>query len=332
MMRFLLILLLSFAPGLSVLAQSWHKDILGNGFEMHYVSQPDDYSGSVRCTVVRLLAPQSKGRAVLYLHGFNDYFFQAEMARQFVAHGYNFYALDLRKYGRSILPGQKPFEVRSLNEYFPDIDSTLNIIRREGNFEIILMGHSTGGLLSSYFMACNPAAPIDALVLNSPFLDWNLGWKEHLVPFVAAVGRFFPDLPVPQGGSDAYSQSLLRSGHGEWTYNTSWKLPHSPDVTAGWVRAINSAQNYLRHHSYSIQVPVLLMYSASSSTPDAWTPVASTTDVVLDVSDIRHYGLMLGHDVHPVVVKGGIHDLMLSSRPLRHAIYGYLFQWLQGVK
>ena len=32
--------------------------------------------------------------------GFNDYFFQAEMGRQFADSGYNFYAVDLRRYGR----------------------------------------------------------------------------------------------------------------------------------------------------------------------------------------------------------------------------------------
>ena len=313
-----------FASGFCAQAQSWHKDILGYPFEMRYVHQPDDYSGSERCTVVRLLAPENRGRAVVYLHGFNDYFFQAEMARQFVAHGFNFYALDLRKYGRSIQPGQRLFDVHSLNEYFQDVDSALSIARREGNFDIVLMGHSTGGLLASYYMACNTAAPVDALVLNSPFLDWNLGWKEHLVPIVAALGKLFPNIPISQGDSDAYSQSLMKSGHGEWTYNTAWKLPHSPDVTAGWVRAINSAQQYLHHHPYSIHVPILLMYSAASSNPDHWNPEASSTDVVLDVNDIRRYGLMLGHDVQPVVVKGGVHDLMLSSRRLRPAIYDYL--------
>ncbi len=30
----------------------------------------------------------------------SDYFFQTEMADQFNQHGYDFYALDLRKYGR----------------------------------------------------------------------------------------------------------------------------------------------------------------------------------------------------------------------------------------
>ncbi len=43
-------------------------------------------------------SPQNTQKAVLYIHGFIDYFFQTEMAEQFNQHGYDFYALDLRKY------------------------------------------------------------------------------------------------------------------------------------------------------------------------------------------------------------------------------------------
>ncbi|MDE7024453.1 MAG: alpha/beta hydrolase [Paramuribaculum sp.] len=314
------------------MAQNWHSDILGGEFEMRYVNQGYGYNEGVRCTLVRLLASENKGRAVVYIHGFNDYFFQSEMAERFVAQGYNFYAVDLRNYGRSIMKGQRKFDIRSMNEYFPDVDSVLTAARRGGNYEIVLMGHSTGGLLASYYLACNSAAPVDALILNSPFLDWNLGWKEHLVPFVSALGRVFPNMSVPQGDSDIYSQSLLRSKHGEWNFNTDWKLPVSPDVTTGWVRAIDQAQDYLHHHKYSINVPVLLMYSSASSNPEQWGSEASCTDIVLDVKDIRHYGMMLGRNVTPVVVKGGIHDLVLSKPMLRNALYKYMFEWLEAVK
>lgn len=326
------ILLLTIALGLAARAQCWRMDTLGAPFEMRYVQQPDDYSGQVRCSVVRLKSAESKGRAVVYIHGFNDYFFQAEMARQFAAHGYNFYALDLRKYGRSILPGQRMFDVRSLDEYFQDVDSALTIARRDGNYELILMGHSTGGLLASYYMSKNPAAPVDALLLNSPFLDWNLGWEEYLVPLVSAVGAVFPGIKVPQGDSDAYSKSLIKGEHGEWTYNQDWKLPHSPDVTTGWVHAINSAQSYLHRHRYTINLPILLMYSSRSSSSPTWCAESSRSDVVLDVNDIHRYGMMLGRDVQPVVVKGGLHDLMLSNPPLRAALYAYIFEWLKDVK
>ena len=63
---------------------------------------PDDYEGSVAATLVRFAAGRAPSRAVLYLHGYVDYFFQTHMARWFVARGWSFYALDLRKYGRSL--------------------------------------------------------------------------------------------------------------------------------------------------------------------------------------------------------------------------------------
>ena len=39
--------------------------------------------------------------SVLYIHGFNDYFFQRELAQKMDSAGYSFYAIDLHKYGRS---------------------------------------------------------------------------------------------------------------------------------------------------------------------------------------------------------------------------------------
>ena len=100
---------------------SWMPDVLGNGFHMYYVSQGIDYSGNVRCTIIRKKARQNTERGVLYIHGFSDYFFQEEMANRFIEQGYNFYAVDLRKYGRSFTQGQKMFQVRNLEEYFLDI-------------------------------------------------------------------------------------------------------------------------------------------------------------------------------------------------------------------
>ena len=79
---------------------------------------PDDYEGSVAATLVRFAAGRAPSRAVLYLHGYVDYFFQTHMARWFVARGWSFYALDLRKYGRSLEAGQTPYYCRDLHESF----------------------------------------------------------------------------------------------------------------------------------------------------------------------------------------------------------------------
>lgn len=230
------------------------------------------------------------------------------------------------------MPGQKMFQVRNLKEYFPDIDSALTVIRHTHHSEIILMGHSTGGLITSYYMSVNADSGVSALILNSPFLDWNLGKMEWLTPLVSFWGKMFPDTKISQGHSTAYSESLLEGEHGEWNYNTAWKYQSSPDVDAGWVRAIEEAQEYLRKHPYSIEVPVLLMYSSQSVSGDNWSPEHNNGDGVLDVTDIKKYGMKLSHEVTCLKVTDGLHDLVLSKPGVRYPLYRYIFQWLSKVK
>lgn len=333
-MKRIFFLLSLFALALSGQAQSlWMPDTVLNGrFEMRYVNQSADYAGPERCAIVRLLPTEISHEGVLYIHGFNDYFFQSEMAQEFVDHHYNFYAIDLRKYGRSLMPGQKRCQARDMKEYFADIDSALNIMVEQGSDSIVLMGHSTGGLIAAYYMATHHDSPIKALILNSPFLDWNLGKIEFMTGAVSNLGRLFPNMKISQGKSTAYGESLLKAYHGEWIYNTRWKSLQSPDVDAGWVRAVNSAQRYLRKHPDSIDVPVLLMYSSKSVNVDTWDESVNSADAVLDVKEIRECGMKLGKHVTPIEIYGGIHDLVLSAPKVRAGVYTNIFSWLQKIK
>lgn len=310
-------------------AQQWQTDTLGGHFQVRYFDQGTDYSGHVISSLVRLKTEHPDGVAALYIHGFNDYFFQTEMAEKFVEHGYAFYAVDLRKYGRSLLPGQKRCQVRNLKEYFPDIDSAMNVIRSEGFDRIVLIGHSTGGLVASFYMAHHPDVPVDALILNSPFLDWNLGRLECFINPVSAMGAVIPGLSFKSGSGTAYGESLCADYHGEWHFNRNWKSIEPTVVDLGWVRAINSAQHYLREHKYAISVPILLMYSSKSIDAKNWSPEVNSADAVLDVRDIRKYGLMLGKNVTAIAVAGGMHDLVLSAENVREPLYIYIFDWLE---
>lgn len=223
----------------------WEADIL-DGYERKTIAMPDDYSGKVVATVVKKAdMPAGADVALLYVHGYNDYFFQKELGDSAVAHGYSFYAVDLRKYGRSILEGQRMFETKNLEEYFEDIDSALSVVKREGFNRVAIVAHSTGGLISSYYLSKRGAdvGNIEALVLNSPFLDMNLSrfQEKVLVPIVSALP--FKGIKINQGDSRAYAESLLKRYHGEWDYDTAWKLEVSPAVTSGWIGAIHRAQN-----------------------------------------------------------------------------------------
>lgn len=314
--------------------RDWEPDTLCPGFEFTTVNQGTDFGGDVVSTVVRR-RPVSGGcdRAVLYVHGYNDYFMQCHMGREFADSCYGFYAVDLRRYGRSLRPGQRPFDIRSCDAYFADIDSAISIIHADGFGRIALMGHSTGGLVTSYYVARTQPDDIDALVLNSPFLAWNLSkFQERiLVPLVSCAGRRFPSINIPQGHSRAYAESLLKSGHGEWTYDTILKMPQSPDVTSGWIRAITLAQRYLRDNPYSIRIPVLLMRSDNSVSGTQWSESHNQGDGVLDIRDIHRYGMQLGPDVTEDVIAGALHDVMLSQPDVRRRALDDVFMWLGRV-
>lgn len=308
----------------------WQADILGNGFEKKYITMPDDYSGHVRCTVVRLLCPGAK-RAAVYVHGFSDYFFQADMAREFVAHGYSFYAIDLRKYGRSLMPGQKAFQVRDMAEYFPDIQDTIDTAKADGASEIVLIGHSTGGLTCSLFMMRRPDKAVKALILNSPFLSWNLPkvMTHYVMPVVKKIARVWPSLKLKSGGTIDYNRAISNRLEGEWDYNSDWKPDIMPDVDAGWIRAIDNGQKSLA--GGQINVPVLLMHSDKSAWSGDGREAFTKSDGVLDVDKIAAVGRRLGPDVTEVTVKDGLHDLVLSRLSVRTAVYSTIFAWLGKV-
>lgn len=309
---------------------AWAPDRLMAGYEARTIVHPDDYSGPVVSTVVRRQSADSAShRGILYVHGYNDYFFQDSLARELTDSGYSFYAVDLRKYGRSLREGQQRFQARDLNEYFPDIDSAIALMRKDGITDISLMGHSTGGLITSLYMENHPAPEIKRLILNSPFLDWNFtgAMRNLAIPGAAALGGVLPDVAVPQGDNPVYGKSLLK----DWRYDTTLKVLHAEPITPGWVRAIDNGHKTLQANGAAIKVPVLLMHSARSANVEADDPEALTmpdgrpgkafaADLVLNVDSISSRGRRLGRDVTEVVIDSGLHDLFLSlPRPRRQA-------------
>lgn len=150
----------------------WQPDILGPGYEMMTLVLGTDYEGEVTATLVRRPAGQKGRRAVLYVHGYNDYFFQTHVADFYAGLGISFYALDLRKHGRSLLPRQTAYLCQSLREYYPELDAAVEVMKREGHDLLLVSGHSTGGLVVSLWAAEGGKRNlVDGLILNSPYLS-----------------------------------------------------------------------------------------------------------------------------------------------------------------
>lgn len=310
----------------------YSQDILGGRYESKVIEQEDDYEGQVISTIIRQKCESKSRKAIIYVHGYNDYFFQSALGDSANAHGYNFYAVDLRKYGRSLLDHQDAFFCKNLEEYFPDIDSVVIEAKRDGNDKIILMGHSTGGLISSLYMADGGwHNEVSGLILNSPFLDWNeSSFKEKfLIPTVSGIGKIIPKFKAQGGGKVSnYAISLLKTAKGEWEYNTKWKKPTGHPKKAAWVRAIHHGHKRVQG-GMKIACPIFVMSSNKSTIETKnWKKSYTKSDIVLDISEIQKYGKKLGKNVTRIKITEGLHDLILSREEVRDEAYKQIFSWL----
>jgi len=288
----------------------WQPDACLPGFEALELVFPDDYDGPVSATLVRLRAGEAPRGAVLYVHGFADYFFQRHMAQRFAAEGYAFYALDLRKHGRSMRPHQHPNFCKSLSEYYADISRAIDAIGEP----VLLAGHSTGGLSCALY--AHEGARRDAvraLWLNSPFFDWRLpGWKLAQLHVAAALGPFFPFLKDASPLREAYVNSLLDE---QWEFDLSLKPPRGFGVYYGWLGAIIDAHAKVRR-GLKVACPVLTMHSDEA-------------DIVLDWRDMAKWSRTLGENVSVLAFPGAMHDLVLSRPHIREEVFRQLFAWAE---
>jgi len=307
------------------------EDVLGGGWVRRTLHlRPDAQGDAVATLVHRGDAGGARDRpAVLYVHGFVDYFFQTHVADALADRGYDLYALDLRDYGRSIRAGREPNDTRSLATYAEEVDAAVRLVR-ERHDRVVLLGHSTGGLIAALWAQHRRGRGlVDAVVLNSPWLDvrGSVVERKVLAPAIDHVlGRVAPRLVVSRLG-EHYGRALHADGGGEWAYDLAWKPYAGFPVRAGFVRAIRRGQAEVAR-GLDIDVPVLVLASDASGPDDRWHDGLLTTDSVLDPADMRRLAPRLGRDVTFEEITGGAHDLALSPLPARTRYLDEVVRWL----
>jgi alpha-beta hydrolase superfamily lysophospholipase len=305
-------------------------DILGAGYLRRTIDLGSDDEGPVVATLVSRPAARSTGRAVLYVHGWSDYFFQTHLADYYVERGIHFYAIDLRKYGRSLLPHQTPNFIRDVREYFPELDEAAKIIRNEDGHERLLVNaHSTGGLITALWAHhVRAEGVLDAMFLNSPFFEFNVNpmMRVTLARLYRNVSRIRPYARVPRASFFAYGHSIHADHHGEWQFDLTWKPLEGLPVYAGWIAAISDAQAQLRA-GLDIGVPILVACGTRTYRKPIWTEDAMKADAVLNPDHIAARASRLGRHVTIVRIDDGLHDLVLSTPPVRQKVFDELDRW-----
>ncbi|GAB3668074.1 alpha/beta hydrolase [Nocardioides korecus] len=312
------------------MSETTTTDVLGAPYTVRTLTLRPDAEGEVVATLVHRPAGSLTRRAVLHVHGFCDYFFQTAAADFWVERGYDFYALDLRKYGRSLRPHQTPNFVTDLAEYHEELDAALALVTADHD-EVVVSAHSTGGLTVPLWLADRGLRPA-AVFLNSPWIDMHGDAFTRLVamPAIHRLGRVRPHQVIPRELNGLYTQSLHSSHLGEWDFDLDWKPETSFPVRAGWLRAVREGQARLGR-GLDLTSPVLVVTSTRSGHPTSQgDPDLLATDVVLDVDRIRRRAGLLSSHVTLAQVEGALHDVTLSPEPARSRVFDELGRFLSA--
>ncbi len=327
----------------------WRPDVLGEGFECTDLDLGEDEEGALVATLVRA---QPAARSlwhrllrrerllervdVLYVHGWADYFFQRPLARFFTDRGARFFALDLRKYGRSLRDGQTPCYIEDLQSYDEEIDLALDTLRQDFRDEprkLLLLGHSTGGLVLSLW-ADRHRGIADAIVLNSPWLELQVSGavRRLLAPMVNMRARLNPfELALPQLDLDFYAraQRAVCAPEDLEGVNPVWRPEHPMGVLSGWLRAIIGGHAKVSS-GLDIDAPVCVLLSRRSQFGVSWNEGMERADTVLEVEEIAKATLKLGPSVTVERIDGALHDVFLSGESARADAYARMDRWLRG--
>ncbi len=305
---------------------------------------PDpDGEGDLAATLVRCGAAANARHAVVALHGYTDYFFNTELADQFTARGFAFYALDLHKCGRSHRDGQTPHFTTNLANYDRELEEALAVVAADtGGARVCLYGHSAGGLIASLWLdrirqrARLGVLNVTGLVLNSPFFDLHGPAILRAAPTSAALvalGRWRKLTVIRKPTPGGYGTTLHRDYAGEFDYNLDWKPVGGFPVTVGWINAVRRGQARL-HRGLDVGVPNLILRSDHSvrevgpDGPDA--EAIQRGDAVLDVTQIARWAGCVGNRTTVVPITDAKHDVFLSLPEPRAAAYRELATWLDS--
>ena len=315
----------------------WRPDVLGAGYEQHTLPLPPDDAGPVVATLVRRVPAERDpdlGLDVLYVHGWSDYFFQTELADFWHRQGARFFAIDLRRYGRSLRPGQIPGFVTDLATYDEDIAAARAVMAEDVPPDrprrLVLMGHSTGGLTVSLW-AARHRGEAAALVLNSPWLELQTRevGRALLEPVLQLDARLRPEHRLPVVDRGYYTRVVSGAYDGEWHYDLTWRPVQGFRVTSGWLAAILAGQDRLAR-GLDLETPALVLLSTRSALLPRWDPSMTRADIALDVDGVARRAADLGRHVTIARIEDALHDVVLSPSPVRRAAYRTTARWIAG--
>lgn len=266
--------------------------------------------------------------ALIWIHGFNDYYYNLYIGEKFLKEGYDIYAIQLRRYSSSNI--ENKFYCDNLNEYIQDINNIFPKILKKDYKKIILYGHSMGGLISSIY--CKKGLykdKITHLILNSPFFDFKLSLFEKIFInyIVYYLSYIFPKFLIRSIDINKKNYLTLNIKN-RFYVDDKYKLNILPPVHASWIKTIIDYHNIIKYQNLNIKIPILVLFCDKST---KFINSNQTGDDTLDINDIDKYSNNLGKNIKKYQFNNAIHDIFSSSLDVINKAFEITVDWLKKI-
>jgi pimeloyl-ACP methyl ester carboxylesterase len=262
--------------------------------------------------VINYKVKQDNKKALIWIPGRNDYFYHYHISEKI--RFLDIYSIDLRNCGESIEEGCIPHYCNNLEEYFEELDLLYDDLINKKNYEeIILYGHSTGGLVSILYYEYNKKNKnnkIDKLILNSPFLYLKLDCLSNIILnyIIYYISDYIPSLNLSKLNQinkyTTYVKNIMKI---DIKKKSNLEIP----VMTDWITSIIYNQYRIQNNKINIEDIPILFISSDRSVNDLNKEIG---DSVLDIVKMNEIGKKLS-DKNNIIfkkIKNGLHDVLIS--------------------
>lgn len=246
-------------------------------------------------------------KCIIWIPGRNDYFFHYHFTNLYP--NYDIYALSMRN--NHSRRSDVYNHIDDVNNHKLEIDVVYDYFSINNYDEVILYGHSTGGLICILYNKINKKNKISKMILNSPFLRFKRHWIENF--FLNWIGWFIFDfVPNINISFDVFKPNLYSINLSKrFKINPWYKTFYNVPVVSSWLINIMKYQHKISLGLFKIQVPTLILYCNKSKSREC-----KYGDCVLDISEnLKQVPKLFNNtkSLNLYLIEDSVHDVLCSE-------------------
>jgi len=274
-------------------------------------------------------------KCILWIPGRNDYFYHYHFSSYF--NDYDIYAVMFRNNHSRRL--DVIHHIDDITEYFLEIDQIYDKYNINNYDEVILYGHSTGGLISILYQQNNKKNKISKLILNSPFLKFKRHWIENM--FLNYIGwylfNYIPaiDISFTTNKQNCFTIYLSQ----QFKINKKYKKYYEVPVISSWLINVIKYQYQITMNEIKINIPTIILFcdkSIKNNFTEKGDSVINIKENLKQVPKLFDDGLK-NNLLTLKIIKYGVHDLLCSSGDINNIndpigkVFSYIDNFLNTI-